>query len=66
VRACVRAWCIVLPVVNCVYSLRVKGDDETITCVAKDNTTAIQRGYNEGLVNERHRIVSLASEETTI
>ncbi|KAK2165547.1 hypothetical protein NP493_1360g00019 [Ridgeia piscesae] len=36
------------------------GDDETITCVAKDNTTAIQRGYNEGLVNERHRITNIS------
>lgn len=35
------------------------GDDETITCVAKDNITAIQRGYNEGLVNERRRITNI-------
>ncbi|KAI0235334.1 Ferric-chelate reductase 1 [Lamellibrachia satsuma] len=35
------------------------GDDETITCVAKDNITSIQLGYNEGFINERHRITNI-------
>ena len=44
----------------------LQGDDETITCIAKDNFTRIQHGYNAGFINERHRIVSPVSESAIL